>query len=66
MGILKKEDLIKELKALLQGSFIYQMDDLKFLSSVVVVPKKNDIDFKPLNNSTTQDQLSVHFGDDFT
>ena len=40
------------------------MEDLKCVSPVVVVPKKNDIDFKPLNDSTKRDQLSVHFRDE--
>ena len=50
LGILQKEDLIKEFKELLHGSFIYHMEDLKCVSPIVLVSKKNDIDFKPLNN----------------
>ena len=37
------------------------MEDLKCVSPIVVVPKKNDIDFKPLNDSTKRDQFSLPF-----
>ena len=60
-GILQKEDLIKEFKELLHGSFIYHMEHLKCMSLIVVVPKKNDINFKPLNDSTKQDRFSLPF-----
>ena len=35
---------------MLQVSFIYHIEDLKCVSPIVLVSKKNDIDFKPLNN----------------
>ena len=41
---------MKEFKALLQASFIYHMGDLKCVSPIVLVSKKNGIDFEPLNN----------------
>ena len=50
LGYVQKEALLKEFKALLQASFIYHMEDLKCVSPIVLVSKKNDIDFKPLNN----------------
>ena len=48
LGIVKKEDLTKDFKELLQVSFIYYIEDLKCVSPIVAVPKKSDIDFKPL------------------
>ena len=50
LGILQKEDLIKEFKALLQASCIYDKEVLKCVPHIVVSPKKNDFDFKPLND----------------
>ena len=44
-GVVQKEDL----QTLLPESFIYHMEDLKCVSPIVLVSKKNDIDFKPLN-----------------
>ena len=64
LGIVQKEDLIKEFKAKLQASFIYHVEDLKFGSPIIVVSKNNDIDFKPLNDSTTRDQFSLPFRDE--
>ena len=52
LGYVQKEALLKEFKALLQASFIYHMEDLKCVSPIVVVPKKNDINFKHFNPST--------------
>ena len=46
------------------ASFIYHIEDLTCVSHIVVVPKKDDIDFKPLNDSTKRDQLSLHFQDE--
>ena len=40
------------------------MEDLKCVSPIVVVQKKNDIDFKPLNDSTKRDQFSLPFRDE--
>ena len=58
--VVQKEDL----KALLQESFIYHMEDLKCVSPIVVVLKKNDINFQPLNDSTKRDQFSLPFRDE--
>ena len=48
----------------MQASFIYHVEDLKFGSPIIVVSKNNDIDFKPLNDSTTRDQFSLPFRDE--
>ena len=33
------------------------MEDFKFVSPIVVVPKKNDIDFKPLNDDIEDEMV---------
>ena len=58
--VVQKEDH----KALLQESFIYNMEDLKCVSPIVVVPKKNEIYFKPLIDSTKRDQFLLPFRDE--
>ena len=54
----------KDLKALLQASFIYDMEYLKCMSPIVVVLKSKDINFQPLNDSTKQDGFSLPFRDE--
>ena len=34
------------------------------MSPIVLVPKKNEINFKPLNDSTKRDQISLPFRDE--
>ena len=34
-----------------------KLEDLKFVSHIVVVPKKNDIDFKPLNDDIEDEMV---------
>ena len=58
--VVQKEDL----QTLLQESFIYYMEDLNCVSPIVVVLKKNDINFQPLNDSTKLDQFSLSFQDE--
>ena len=41
-----------------------KLEDLKFVSPIVVVPKKNDINFKPLIDSTKRDQFLLPFRDE--
>ena len=50
---------------MLQVNFNYAMEDLKWVSPIVVVLKKNDINFKHLNASTEQDHFPFPFRDEF-
>ena len=69
LGMVQKEALLKEVKALLRAGFIYLVEDSKWVSPVVVVPKKNGkwrvcVDFKPLNASTKRDHFPLPFQDE--
>ena len=57
------------MKKLLQASFIYQIEDSKWVSLMVVTPKKNGkwrvcIDYKPLNAATKRDHFPLLFQDE--
>ena len=54
----------KDLKALLQESFVYQMEDSKCMSPIIVVLKQKDITFQPLIDSNKQDDFSLPFRDE--
>ena len=54
----------KDHKALLQESFIYHMENLKFVSLIVVVPKEKDVNFQSLNDSTKRDLFLLPFRDE--
>ena len=41
LGIVQQEALLTEVKKLLQAGFIYPVEDLEWVSPVVVTPKKN-------------------------
>ena len=41
-----------------------KLEDLKFVSLIVVVPKEKDINFQPLNDSTKRDLFLLPFRDD--
>ena len=41
LGVMQQEALLTEVKKLLQVGFIYLVEDLEWVSSVVVTPKKN-------------------------
>ena len=40
------------------------MEELKHVSHVVAIPKKKNIDFKPLNDSSKRDQFLLPFRDE--
>ena len=42
LGIVQQEALLMEVKTLLQAGFIYPVEDLEWVSPMVVTPKKND------------------------
>ena len=69
LGVVQKEALLKEVKALLRAGFIYLVEDSEWVSPVVVVPKKNGkwwvcVDFKPLNASTKRDHFPLPYQDE--
>ena len=57
-----------EVKKLTQAGFIYPIEDSKWVSPVVVTPKKNGkwricVDYKPLNAATKRDHFPLPFQD---
>ena len=69
LGIVQQDALLKEVQKLLKAGFIYLVEDLVWVSLVVVVPKKNGkwcvcVDFKPLNAATKRDHFPLHFQDE--
>lgn len=63
------KDIVKEeLQKLLNGNFIYPIFDSKWVSKLVVVPKKNGkwwifIDYKELNKAALKDYFLFPFID---
>ena len=74
LGMLQKEPILVEVKKLLQDGFIYPMEDLEWVSPVVVTPKKNGkwrvcVYHNPLNAMTKRDHFPLPFhegGDGFS
>ena len=63
-----KEILKEELQKLLDVNFIYPISDIKWVSPLVVVPKKNGkwhifVDYRDLNKATQKDQFPLPFID---
>lgn len=58
----------EEIDKLLQVGFIYPMDNVTWLSPIVIVPKKNGalrvcVDYHKLNATTTTDPFPIPFTD---
>ena len=57
------------MKKLLKAGFIYPIENVEWVSLVVVTPKKNGkwlicVDYKPLNATTMQDHFLLPFQDE--
>ena len=67
LGVVQKEAILKEVKALLRVGFIYLVEDPEWVSPVVVLKKNGKwqvcVDFKPLNASTKRDHFPLAFQD---
>ena len=66
MGVVQKDALLAEVNKLLRAGFIYPVENLEWVSPVVVTPKKNGkwrvcVDYKPLNAATKRDHFPSHF-----
>jgi hypothetical protein len=63
------KDIVKEeLQKLLHLNFIYPISDSKWVSPLVILPKKNDkwricVDFRELNKATYRDYFLLPFID---
>ena len=69
LGVIQQDALLKEVRRLLQAGFIYPVEDSKWVSPVVVTPKKNGkwrvcVDYKPLNAATKRDHFPLPFQDE--
>ena len=65
----QQDALLVEVNNLLQERFIYQLEDSKWVSLVVVRPKKNGkwricVHYKPLNVATKRDHFPLPFQDE--
>ena len=63
---LRQEELLIEVRRLIQAGFIYPIEDSEWVSAVVVTPKKNGkwwicVDYKPLNATTKRDHFPLPF-----
>ena len=66
LGVIQQEALLLEVRKLLESSFIYPVAESKWVSPVVVTPKKNGkwrvcVDYKPLNAATKRDHFPSPF-----
>ena len=66
LGKIQQEALLEEVKKLTKASFIYPIEDLKWVSLMVVTPKKNSkwwmsVYYKPLNATTKRDHFPLPF-----
>ena len=69
LGIVQQNALLTEVKKLLRAGFIYPVENLEWVSPVVVTPKKNGkwrvcVDYKPLNAATKRDHFPLPFQDE--
>ena len=69
LGKIQQEALLAEVKKLSNAGFIYPVEDLEWVSPVVVTPKKNGkwrvcVDYKPLNAATKRDHFPLPFQDE--
>ena len=69
LGVVQQDALLKEVQKLLKAGFIYPVEDLEWVSPVVVIPKKNGkwrvcVDYKPLNVATKRDHFPLPFLDE--
>ena len=69
LGKIQQEALLAEVKKLTCAGFIYPVEDLEWVSPVVVTPKKNGkwwvcVDYKPLNAATKTDHFPLPFQDE--
>ena len=69
LGKIQQEALLKEVRKLTEAGFIYPVEDSKWVSAVVVTPKKNGklricVDYKPLNVATKRDHFPLPFQDE--
>ena len=68
LGKIQQEALLIEVKKLTKVGFIYPVEDSKWVSPLVVTPKKNEkwricVDYKPLNAATKRDHFPLPFQD---
>ena len=69
LGKIQQEALLAKAKRLTQAGFIYPVEDLEWVSLVVVTPKNNGkwqvcVDYKPLNAATKRDHFPPPFQDE--
>ena len=69
LGVIQQEALLLEVRKLLEAGFIYPVAKSKWVSPVVVTPKKNGkwqvcVDYKPLNAATKRDHFPLPFQDE--
>ncbi|MCO5583193.1 hypothetical protein L7F22_037101 [Adiantum nelumboides] len=69
LGVVQQEALFTEVNTLLKASYIYPVTNSKWVSPVVVIPKKNGkwrvcVDYKPLNAATKRNHFSLPFQDE--
>ncbi|MCO5550923.1 hypothetical protein L7F22_004417 [Adiantum nelumboides] len=69
LGVIQQDVLLSKVRKLLHAGFIYPVEDLEWVSPVVVTPKKNGkcwvcVDYKPLNAATKRDHFPLQFQDE--
>ncbi|MCO5575498.1 hypothetical protein L7F22_029299 [Adiantum nelumboides] len=69
LGVIQQDALLSEVRKLLNAGFIYPVEDSKWVSLVVVTPKKNGkwrvcVDYKPLNATTKRNHFPLPFQDE--
>ena len=66
---MQRNALLAKVNKLLKAGFIYAIENLEWVSPVVVTPKKNGkwrvcVDYKPLNAATKRDHFPLPFQDE--
>ncbi|MCO5575802.1 hypothetical protein L7F22_029607 [Adiantum nelumboides] len=69
LGVIQQDALLAEVRKLLNARFIYPVEDLEWVSPVVVTSKKNGkwrvcVGYKPLNTATKRDHFPLPFQDE--
>ncbi|MCO5609611.1 hypothetical protein L7F22_063841 [Adiantum nelumboides] len=71
LGVVPQEALLTEANKLLKAGLIYPVTNYKWVSPVVVIPKKNGkwrvcVDYKSLNAATKRDNFPLPFQDEIS
>ena len=69
LGVIQQDALLLEVRELLEAGFFYHVAESKWVSPMVITPKKNGkwhiyVDYKPFNATKKRDHFPLPFQDE--